>query len=79
MRFQSLFYSIFIKCKVMIPKEKVFNKGYLLRTVLQKPLLVAYNKNIILNKPSINWSNNWSMALQARALREIREPRALNL
>ena len=54
MRFQSLFYSIFIKCKVMIPKEKVFNKGYLLRTVLQKPLLVAYNKNIILNKPSIN-------------------------
>ena len=76
MRFQSLFYSIFIKCKVMIPKEKVFNKGYLLRTVLQKPLLVAYN---ILNKPSINWSNDWSMALQARALREIREPRPLNL
>ena len=51
MRFQSLFYSIFIKCKVMIPNEKVFNKGYLLRTVLQKPLLVAYN---ILNKQSIN-------------------------
>ena len=26
MRFQSLFYSIFIKCKVMIPEEKGFWK-----------------------------------------------------
>ena len=71
MRFQSLFYSMFIKCKVMIPEEKGFKKGYLLTTVWQKPLLVACN---IVSKPSINWSNDWSMALQDCALREIGEP-----